>query len=104
MNAKRDSRGRFGPGNCANPNGGPKKDDQQEAEIEQALEALDAATPILVARAFERAELGERELFGPALSVLAEIMRSRNLETEQRMRDEVRLLHAEMTRSDATTH
>ncbi|WP_238296963.1 hypothetical protein, partial [Methylobacterium soli] len=74
MNAKRDNRGRFGPGNCANPNGGPKKT-EQEIATQACLKEIDAATPFLVSRAIERAANGEPELLTPALAVLAEIMK-----------------------------
>jgi len=98
----RDSNGRFGAGHNANPAGRPRL---TEAEIatRECLKVIDQTTPLLLAKAFERIEhLGETDLMGPALNVLAEILKARNLDAEQRMRDE-RLALAELC-TGAVTH
>lgn len=91
MNAKRDGRGRFGPGNCANPNGGPKKTEEQFAH-EEAVRVIDERAPILMAQAFDRIDRGEADLMGPALTVLGAILQARNLVEADRQRTEERAL------------
>ncbi|GJE46134.1 hypothetical protein [Methylobacterium soli] len=97
----RTSRGQFAPGAKGNPAGRPKLT-EQEIATRACLKEIDEATPFLVSRAIERAYNGEAELMGPALACLAEIMKARNLEKEERLRNEARLLHEEMLRAATT--
>lgn len=94
----RSTSGRFAQGTSGNPNGRPKLT-EQEIATRACLKEIDEATPFMVARAMEHAMNRQPELMGPALACIAEIMKARNLETEQKMRNEARLLHEEMLRA-----
>ncbi|TFW40908.1 hypothetical protein [Pseudomonas fluorescens] len=96
----RDSSGRFGAGNKASP--GRPKLTEKEIATRECLRVIDDSTPLLLANALERAERGESELMGPALTILGEILKARNLETEQRMRSKERAF-AELSLG-ASTH
>ena len=85
----RDNSGKFKPGTSPNPAGRPKLA-ETEIATRESLKIIDEATPILLTKALARAECGEPELMGPALTILGEILKARNLETEQRMRAEER--------------
>lgn len=94
----RNSRGQFTPGSKGNPKGRPPLT-EMEIATRECLKEIDAVTPILVAQALERAKMGEPELLAPALTILGEIMKARNLDHEERLRNEAKLLHAEMLRA-----
>lgn len=94
----RNTRGQFASGTSGNQNGRPKLT-EMEIATRDCLKEIDAVTPILVAQALERAKIGEPELMAPALTILGEIMKARNLDREERLRNEAKILHAEMLRA-----